>query len=104
MSRAFLILLAVAGLFVGAQMRADQTNSNSPMPNADAVNAFLQVQAQLHETQMMLETNRQETVAALEHNAEALNLDIQLLQKDQRANEAESARGVEQMMLWLAIA
>lgn len=104
MSRAFLILLAVAGLFVGAQMRADQTNSDSPMPNADAVNAFLQVQAQLHETQMMLETNRQETVAALEHSAEALNLDIQLLQKDQRANEAESARGVEQMMLWLAIA
>jgi tetratricopeptide (TPR) repeat protein len=69
------------------------------------MNAYLQIQAQLHETQMMVETNRQQTVTALEHSAEALNADIQLLEKAvayQRASEAESAQGVEHTMLMVA--
>jgi tetratricopeptide (TPR) repeat protein len=51
---------------------------------------------------MMVESNRQETINVLEHNAEMLTTDIQVLEKtvaDQRSNEAESARRVEQTML-----
>jgi tetratricopeptide (TPR) repeat protein len=107
MRKAFLNILAAASLFWAAQSPAQQTNSTNstnaaPQTAADTINAFLQIQAQLHETQMMVESNRQETINVLERNAEMLTTDIQVLEKtvaDQRANEAESARRVEQTML-----
>jgi len=104
MSKAFLNILAIAGLFLAAQTMAQDTNSAAtPAPaTADTINAFLQIQAQLHETQMMVESNREQTIAVLERNAEMLTTDIQMLEKtvaDQRSNEAESSRRVEQTML-----
>jgi tetratricopeptide (TPR) repeat protein len=99
-------LVAAVCLVSGARLFGAETNSISSSTNTDAmVNAFLQIQAQLHETQMMVESNREETIAALQRNAEAMNARIQLLQQtlaNQRASEMESAREVEQLMLVLA--
>lgn len=105
MNKTFLNFFAAACLFSGIYALADQTNAPSaPMSlsNTDSMNAFLQIQAQLHETQMMVETNRMQTAAALERSALALNGDIQLMEKAvdyQRRSEAESAEGVERTML-----
>jgi tetratricopeptide (TPR) repeat protein len=95
MSKSLLNLLVAASLFVAAHAFADGTNSIPVFANTDAVNAFLQIQAQLHETQMSVESNRAETAAVLQHNADALATDIQLLQQNianQRVNEANSAQ------------
>jgi tetratricopeptide (TPR) repeat protein len=78
---------------------ADETNDISSQSSTDAINAFLQIQAQLHETQMSVESNRQQTVAALARNADALVSDIQ----QNIATETESAQRLEQSMLVVAI-
>jgi tetratricopeptide (TPR) repeat protein len=105
MTRSLFSFVAVACLFWGAQSVIGQTNFTT-MENTDVLNAFVQVQAQLHETEMLVDSNRQQTVADTERRNEALATDIQLLlQKtvaDQRAAEAESARGIEHMMLMVA--
>lgn len=107
MKKTFFNFFVAVSLFSGAQAFGDQTNTVIPssMSTTDSMNAYLQIQAQLHETQMMVETNRQQTVTALEHSAEALNADIQLLEKAvayQRASESESTQGVEHTMLMVA--
>jgi tetratricopeptide (TPR) repeat protein len=105
MNKTLLNFFAAACLFSGIYALADQTNAPSTptsLSNTDSMNAFLQIQAQLHETQMMVETNRMQTAAALERSALALNSDIQLMEKAvdyQRRSEAESAEGVERTML-----
>jgi tetratricopeptide (TPR) repeat protein len=99
MIKVLLNLLAAACLLYGARTFADGTNSLSAFANTDAVNAFLQIQAQLHETQMSVESNRQQTAAVLQHDEDALASDIQLLEKsigEQRVSEADSSRRVEQ--------
>ncbi len=105
MTKPLFSFFAVACLFLGAQSVNGQTNFTT-MSNTDVANAFVQVQAQLHETEMLVDSNRQQTVAAVERRNEALSTDFQLLlQKavaDQRAAEAESARGIEHMMLLVA--
>lgn len=103
MSKALLNLIAAASLFSAAETLAQ--SSTNPVPataNPDSVNAFLQIQAQLHQTQMMVESNRQETISVLERNAEMLTTDIQVLEKtvaDQRSKEAQSAQTVEDTLL-----
>jgi tetratricopeptide (TPR) repeat protein len=105
MSKTFLNLLAGACIFWGAQSLADDTNSISSLSSTDAVNAYLQIQAQLHQTQMIEESNREQVITALQQNAGALDARLQTLEQkmaEQRASEAESARRVEQTMLLVA--
>ncbi|HEV2330180.1 MAG TPA: tetratricopeptide repeat protein [Verrucomicrobiae bacterium] len=106
MSKTLLNLLAVAIVFWVSRARGDETNrlTNSlpSQANTDAVNALLQIQAQLHETQMSVESNRQQTVAALARNADALVTDVRALEKN-IALETESAQRVEQTMLIVAV-
>jgi tetratricopeptide (TPR) repeat protein len=104
MSKKLLNFLAALCVFWAAQGWADGTNSNSvpAFANTDAMNAFLQIQAQLHETQMSVESNRQETVVALQHNADTLASYIQALEQNiatQRANEAAATRSIQFTML-----
>ncbi len=105
MNKTLLNFLAVALLLGGArEFLADQTEDNVPLHpgiNTDAVNAFLQIQAQLHETEMTVESNRQQTAAALQHNADTFATDIREIEKDV-ASETESAQRVEQTMLLVA--
>lgn len=92
MSKTLLNLLAAVCLFWGMRTFADGTNAPA---SADEANALVQIQAQLHETQMAFESNREQTVAALEHNADALTTNIKLLEQNM-ATESESAQRVEQ--------
>ncbi|HXC35475.1 MAG TPA: tetratricopeptide repeat protein [Candidatus Acidoferrales bacterium] len=106
MSKTLLNLLAVAIVFWVSRAHGDETNGlTNSLPsqaNTDAVNALLQIQAQLHETQMSVESNRQQTVVALARNADALVTDIRMLEKN-IAVETESAQRVEQTMLIVAL-
>ena len=106
MNKTFLIFFAVACLFSGIYVLADQTNepaAPASMSNADAINAFLQIQAQLHETQMMMESNQLQTAAALQRSAEALHTGIQLMQnaQDSQRRSSESNQGVERTMFFI---
>jgi tetratricopeptide (TPR) repeat protein len=101
MSKALVNFLAVAFLS-GSAGALGQTNSYPSFANTDAVNAFVQIQAQLHETQMLVESNREQTVAALEHSADSLAADIRLLEgdvADERAHEADAAWHTEETLL-----
>lgn len=102
MNKTLFNLLAVAIIFWGSRVLADGTNNVVSQSNTDAINALLQIQAQLHDTQMSVESNRQQTVAALARNADALVTDIQLVEKN-IAMETQSAQRVEQTMLIVAI-
>lgn len=103
MSKSLLNLVAAVCLLLwGARALADQTNAVISQVNTDEVNAFLQIQAQLHETQMAFESNREQTIAALQHNADALTTNIQILQQNM-ANEAASAQRVEQAMFVVGV-
>ncbi|HEX3627736.1 MAG TPA: tetratricopeptide repeat protein [Verrucomicrobiae bacterium] len=102
MNKTLLKLLSVAIVFWASHALGDGTNDLSSQSNTDAVNALLQVQAQLHETQMSVESNRQQTVVALARNADALASDIRVFEKD-IAIETESAQRVEQTMLIVAL-
>jgi tetratricopeptide (TPR) repeat protein len=104
MTKPLLSFLAVTCLFLGAHTVNGQTNLTS-LQSTDVVNAFVEVQAQLHETEMLVDSNRQQTVNAFERHTDALSADIQTLKEavaSQRAEEAESARGIEHMMLMIA--
>ena len=108
MSKTCLNLLVGACLFIGAQSLADETNSASSVSNADAMNAYIQIQAQLHQTQMIEESNRvqgEQVIAALQQNASVMDTRLQSLEKKmeaQRASEADSALKVERTMLLVA--
>jgi tetratricopeptide (TPR) repeat protein len=105
MSKTSLNLLAAACVFLGAQSLADETNSVSSISSTDAMNAYIQIQAQLHQSQMIEDSNREQVIATLQQNASALDSRLQRLEQkmaEQRASEAESARRVEQTMLLVA--
>ncbi len=102
MSKTLLNLVAVVCLFWSARAWADGTNSAVSGVSTDELNAFIQVQAQLHETQMAFASNRDQTIAALEHNADALAANVRLLEQNM-ANEAQSAQKVEQAMFIVGI-
>ncbi len=81
------------------------SSSQSTNTAANTLNAYLQIQEQLHETQLAIASNRQETAVALAQNADAMTARIQLLEQTiagQRANDVESARKTQQMTLALA--
>ena len=109
MNRALLNLLAAAALFSSTGAFADETNDLPSQANTDAINAFLQIQAQLHETQLSVESNRQQTAATLEHNADELANEIQLIEKNidsetkNIASETQSAQKAQQTMLAVAV-
>lgn len=105
MSKTLISFFVAVCLFAGLHAFGSGTNTVPSLDNADAVNAFLQIQAQLHETEMEVESNRQQTVSALQQNANRLATNILLLEQniaDERVNGVESARKVEQTMLLLA--
>jgi tetratricopeptide (TPR) repeat protein len=100
-----IILIAVACLVSGTPVFAGETNAvASPMPPA-MVNGYLQIQEQLHDTQMAIERNRQQAEAEARRNANDMAARIRGLEQtiaDQRANEVEATQKTQQLMLILA--
>ena len=91
----FFILTCIAALFATRSFAAE-TNSISSSTNADAVvNGYLQVQAQLHATQLQIEQGREEAAAEARSNAVATAARFQALEQTiaaQRASAADAAR------------
>ncbi|MEK7707375.1 MAG: tetratricopeptide repeat protein, partial [Verrucomicrobiota bacterium] len=88
---------------------ADTTNVAEPPPakleteaSPDVMRAYLQLQEQLHATQLAIESNRQEAEAAATRNTEAVTLRLQALEESlvaQRALELETMRSTNRVML-----
>ena len=100
-----------AGLALGARLASAETNSvPAPLDAAatqNMVNGYLQIQAQLHDTQLAIEAARRETADEAKRNADALTTRIQTLETTiatQRANEADLAQKNQQFMLMMGAA
>jgi tetratricopeptide (TPR) repeat protein len=108
-------LLVCAGVVLGAQLFATETNLVSPplvspSPATDSMtqavaNGYLQIQEQIHATLLAIEDSRQQAEAEAATNAAALTARIQTLEQiiaAQRQGEAEAARKTQQLMLFMA--
>jgi tetratricopeptide (TPR) repeat protein len=110
----FLIICAgcVFGAGPGHQVFAGET-SPAAMPaqpsldktGQDTLNAFLQIQDQLHNTQLLIESNRVAAAAEAQRNAAEMAARIQVLEQTvatQRANEIEATQKAQRLTLILA--
>ena len=87
---------------VAAQSFSAETNSVSASTNADVVvNGYLQIQAQLHATQLQIEQGREEAAAEAQSNAAAMAARIQALEQT-IAEQRAAAAGTERLTLSLA--
>ena len=99
-------------MVLGAPVFAGETNSISSPAASDlatqsVVNGYLQIQAQLHDTQLAIEKNREEAAAAEKRDADAMAARLQKLEDNlavQRAADNEMAQKNLQMTLILAVA
>jgi tetratricopeptide (TPR) repeat protein len=93
-------------LFLLTKSFAAETNSAAASTNAEATaNGILQLQAQLHATQLQIEVSREEAAAAAQSNVDLLNSRIKSLEQTlatQRASDADATHKMQQFMLLLA--
>ena len=93
-------LIVCAGLTLGARIFAAETNALSSSEAAGVtvqtqINGYLQIQEQLHDTQLAIERNRQQAEAAAKRNADDMAARIEALQQiiaAQRVSEVERCR------------
>ena len=106
----FNLVLVCSCVLSGACALAAETDSVSSPQSADTAtqamaNGYLQIQEQLHDTQLAIDNNRREAEAEAATNAAALTARIQSLEQiiaDQRASEIEAARKTQQVALFMA--
>jgi len=98
-----IVLIVCLVAIFGGRIFADETNSIPT--NSDAVaNGYVQIQAQLHATQLQIEQSREEVAAAAQRNADAMNARIAQLEQaisTQRAGDVDAARRTQQLTLYL---
>ena len=98
-------LMVCACLAFGARISAAETNSTASAMPSNAVNGYLQIQAQLHDTQLAIEKNRQLAEAGAKRNADEMAAHIEDLQQTiaaLRANEIAATQKTQQLTLILA--
>lgn len=96
--------LVLAAVFAVGQPASAQTNSRVGVTNDALINGYLQIQEQLHATQLAIEANRQTAEADAKKDAEALAARLQSLEQTvaaQRASDAEAARKAQQLTLYV---
>ncbi|HLX94867.1 MAG TPA: tetratricopeptide repeat protein [Verrucomicrobiae bacterium] len=112
----FKLLLICAGcLFsvgLGPRALADETNNTTVSPRQagdkitqDSLNAFLQIQEQLHATQLLIESNRAAATAEAQRDTADLNARLQVLEQTvaaQHASENEATQKAQRLTLILA--
>lgn len=106
------ILLAGVCVVMGARLAVAETNSipealDSGAVTQNTVNAYLQIQAQLHDTQLAIEASRREIVAEAKRNSDALVARIQTLEGTitaQRAHELDLAQKNQDFLLMMGAA
>lgn len=110
----YLIVCAccIFGLGPGQRAFAGNTDSADLSPRQagdktaqDTLNAFLQIQEQLHTTQLLIESNRVAAAAEAQRNATEMTARIQVLEQTvatQRASEIEATQKAQRLTLILA--
>jgi tetratricopeptide (TPR) repeat protein len=108
--RNFLIFFACAALGAGAiaQTNTDHSTNNGAATTLppETANGLLQIQQQLHDTQLAIEQNRQQMEAEARRNAEEMTARLQSLQQviaAQRQSEIEAVQKTQQMILVLGV-
>jgi tetratricopeptide (TPR) repeat protein len=104
--RNLLMFFACAAFSTGVFAQTNQTNSAETTLPPDASNALLQIQQQLHDTQLAIEQNRQQIEIEARRNAEDVAARIQSLQQiigAQRQSEIEAVQKTQQMILILGV-
>jgi tetratricopeptide (TPR) repeat protein len=106
--RNFLIVFVCSAFSAGVFAAETSPISPSPAENSTVqtqINGYLQIQEQLHDTQLAIERNRQQAEAAAKRNAADMAARIEALQPiiaAQRASEVETMQKMQQFMLILA--
>jgi len=108
------LCIVSAGLLVASTSlcsKADETNlaanakTEGPANTPDAFQTFLQLQEQLHATQLALERNRQEAETLAARNAEAVAARLQLIEQAvsaQRTRDQEAVQSANRLLLIVA--
>jgi len=117
MFRLKLLVICAGCLFnagLARQALADETNTANVSPRQagdkitqDSLNAFLQIQEQLHATQLLIESNRAVATAQAQRDTADLNARLQLLEQTvaaQRASDNEATQKAQRLtpLSWLA--
>lgn len=98
-----LLIAFICSAFSAAVLAADTNTLVSSLP-PDAANGFLQIQQQLHDTQLAIERNRQQVEAETRHSAEDMTARIEALQQllaTQRQGEITAVQKTQQLILIL---
>ena len=114
--RTFCILGVIAAglLFTGSlpRLQAEETNAPATVDTksqdtsgTEALRSYLQLQEQLHATQLALERNRQEAETLAARNAEAVAARLQLIEQavsTQRTRELDAVQSTNRLLLIVA--
>lgn len=99
------IFTATAMLFLAAGILAQDTNGPAAITRDELANNFLQLQEQLHATQLALQQNQEAGMEAAQSNATVLAARLQSLEQSvtqRRASDADAARKTQQLTLFMA--
>jgi len=94
-----------AALFLAARVFAADTNGAAPVTRDEIANNYLQIQEQLHATQLAIEQNQEAALEMAQSNSLALQARLQALEQtvaNRHASDAEAARKTQQMTLVMA--
>jgi tetratricopeptide (TPR) repeat protein len=98
-------LMVCAGLAFGGRIFAAETNAAATSVPSAAVNGYLQIQAQIHDTQLAIEKNRQLAEAEAQRNTADMAARIEALQQTivtLRTSELAATQKTQQLTLILA--
>jgi tetratricopeptide (TPR) repeat protein len=94
-----------AALFVAVRVAAADTNGAALVTRDEITSNYLQIQEEIHGTQIAIEQNQEAAMENSQSNALALAQRLQSLEQavaSQRASDTESARKTQQMTLLMA--
>ena len=99
------VLFLATSVFADTNTTAIVTNANPAVTRDEMANNYLQIQEQLHATQMAIEQNQEAALETSSSNAAALAQRLQSLEQtvaSQRNSDAEAARKTQQLTLLMA--
>jgi len=92
-------------LFLAARLFAADTNAPTAATRDEMASNFLQIQEQIHATQLALEHNQQAALETAQSNATVLAARLQSLEQSvaqQRTSDADASRKTQQLTLFMA--
>lgn len=91
-------LLCLIFTLPGGRLNAEEPSPETGANSNDTLRAYLQLQEQLHATQLALERNRQETEAVAARNAEVVAARFQAIEQAMTAKRSDELVSMEQRM------